>query len=71
MSAVPAPIFVTWTQQWNVDEYVEHYVRTRRLALKDDSRALVRAVLASYPGKTPYRKSDLDFYLDRNMGRGK
>jgi hypothetical protein len=62
-------IFVTWTQRWDVDNYIEHYVRTRRLAASDATRDSIRAVLASYPGTTPHTKSALDFFLDANMGR--
>jgi hypothetical protein len=74
MSAVSAPIFsapvfVTWTQQWDMDRYVEHYVRSRRLTAHEHAREAVREALASYPGRTPYTKSALDFYLDANLGR--
>jgi hypothetical protein len=61
-------IFVTWTQQWEVDEYIEYYLRKRRLASVDSARAAVWACIARYPGGTPHTKSDLDFYLDANLG---
>jgi hypothetical protein len=69
MSAVIAPIFVTWTQRWETEQYIEHYLRMRGLAGRQDARAQVRAALHCYPGKAPYTKSDLDFYLDANVKR--
>ncbi len=71
MSAVIAPIFVTWTQRWETEQYIEHYLRIRGLAGQHDVRARIQAVLACYPGKPPYTKSDLDFYLDANVFRGR
>ena len=62
-------IFVTWTQQWSVDDYVENYLRSRRLGSGEHARALVHACLEKYPGRTPLCKSDLDFFLDANLLR--
>ena len=55
------------TQQWDMEQYIEHYVRSRRLSV--DEHRTVRAALDCYPGNTPYTKSALDFYLDANLGR--
>jgi len=60
-------IFVTWTQQWSLDDYVENYLRTRRLGRGEHARAAVLACLARYVGRTPLCKSDLDFFLDANL----
>jgi hypothetical protein len=69
MSCVVAPIFVTWTQRWEMEQYIEHYLRIRGLAGRQDVRARIHSALAAYPGNAPYTKSDLDFYLDANLGR--
>ncbi|MFZ3322422.1 MAG: hypothetical protein WA190_08630 [Usitatibacter sp.] len=62
-------IFVTWTQQWSIDDYVENYLRTRRLGNGEHARAAVLACLGRYNGGTPLCKSDLDFFLDANLAR--
>jgi len=67
MNAVRTPVFVTWTQQWDIEQYIDHYVRSRRLSV--DAQRHVRRALDSYPGSSPYTKSALDFYLDANLGR--
>ena len=69
MSTVCAPIFVTWTQQWDMEQYIEHYLRARRLGGNEHAREMVHETLESYPGNTPYTKAALDFYLDANLGR--
>jgi hypothetical protein len=69
MSAVVSPVFVTWTQRWEMEQYVEHYLGIRGLAGSPEARARIRAALARYPGNAPYTKSDLDFYLDANWRR--
>ena len=62
-------IFVTWTQQWSIDDYVENYLLTRRLGKGESARAAVLACLHRYTGRTPLCKSDLDFFLDANLAR--
>ncbi|HTS86825.1 MAG TPA: hypothetical protein VMG61_17080 [Usitatibacter sp.] len=70
MGAIAAErIFVTWTQQWSIDDYVENYLRTRRLGRGESARAAVFACLARYTGRAPLCKSDLDFFLDANLAR--
>jgi hypothetical protein len=63
------PVFVTWTQQWTIDDYVENYLRTRRLGQGESARAAVIACLGRYTGRSPHCKSDLDFFLDANLAR--
>jgi hypothetical protein len=67
MSTTADRIFVSWTQQWDIEQYLEHYMRTRRI--KPEARDMVRSHVDSYPGKPPFTKSDLDFYLDANFRR--
>ena len=62
-------IFVSWTQQWDLDFYIEHYLRTRRIKATDDVRHSVRQCMQSYPGRPPHMKSDVDYFLDANLTR--
>ena len=62
-------VFVSWTEQWDVHTYIAHYVRARRLPATPREHERIAACLASYPGRTPLTKSDLDFYLDANLQR--
>jgi hypothetical protein len=63
-------IFVSWSEQWDAVTYIASYVRSRRLPATLEERGRIEACLASYPGRTPFTKSDLDFFLDANLHRG-
>jgi hypothetical protein len=67
MAATHDRVFVNWTEQWELERYIENYVRSRRLS--PAAREFVRDRIATYPGSPPITKSDLDFYLDANVGR--
>ena len=60
-------VFVSWTQEWELERYIENYLRSRRLSIA--AQQFVRDMIATYPGNPPFTKSDLDFYLDANVGR--
>ncbi|MGZ5081707.1 MAG: hypothetical protein ACXWBT_19350 [Usitatibacter sp.] len=59
-------IHVSWTQQWDIAQYVEHYLQTRNYQLTEEACAAIREFIATYPGKPPCTKADMDFYLDAN-----
>ena len=63
----PAPsdrIYVSWTEQWDVARYVEHYIGERKLRMSDEVRATLRQRIAKYPWPGPRKKADMDRYLD-------
>jgi hypothetical protein len=62
-------VFVTWTQQWSIDDYVENYLRTRGLCKGEHGRVAVLECLRRYTGGAPVCKSDLDYFLDANLAR--
>ena len=62
-------IFVSWTQQWDLATYIDHFLRTRRIPVTDQSRERVWRCLAAYHGQMPHTKSDLDYFLDANLDR--
>jgi hypothetical protein len=71
MSAVVLErIFVSWSEQWDAGTYIASYIRSRRLPATLDERTRIEACLSSYPGRIPFTKSDLDFFLDANLHRG-
>ena len=63
------PVYVTWDVRLAFGEYLEKYLRTRRIDSNELSRTRVRECLESYQGQRPYRKADLDFFLDANLRR--
>lgn len=59
-------IHVSWTKQWELAEYVEHYLQTRNYRLTEEACAAIRKFIATFPGHPPCTKADMDFYLDAN-----
>jgi hypothetical protein len=64
-------VSVSWREQWDLDRYLAHYMKTRRLAPPAHGRAALLECLARYPGNGPYRKVDLDYFLDANFARSR
>ncbi len=61
-------VFVSYSEQWNLGSYLEHYLRTRRLPPTSHERRRVAECLLRYTAPTLY-KADLDYFLDANLGR--
>jgi hypothetical protein len=60
-------IYASWTEQWDIARYVDHYLESRNYVVDAAARAGIRQLIAHFPGKAPIKKGDLDFYLDRNV----
>ena len=57
-------VYVSWTEQWDMDRYVDNYLSERKLSLSDAARAAIRSRIEGYPWEGPRKKADLDSYLD-------
>ena len=62
----PIRIYVSWTEQWDLARYVDHYLKERKLAVNAELRGAVSRRIAKYPGAGPLKKADVDYYLDAN-----
>lgn len=62
-------IYVSWTESWDLDRYVEHYLRERVRGREREARAVVLRIIARYPGDAPVTKSNMDYFLDANLPR--
>ena len=60
-------VYVSWTEHWDVNRYVEDYLRTRRRPPSRDARAQILKHIEQYPGEPPFTKSSLDYFLDANF----
>jgi hypothetical protein len=58
-------VHVSWTQQQDVDAYIDDYLRRRRHPAH--ARAAVTKCIARYIGNPPITRADLDFFLDANL----
>ena len=62
-------IYVSWTEHWDIPRYIDSYLRSRTITVTELSRAAILQCIRSYPGRAPYRKADMDYYLDTNVER--
>jgi hypothetical protein len=64
-----AKVLVSFSEEWEIDFYVARYLHTRRLAGRVNALEILLECLERYPGGPPYRKTDLDYFLDANFAR--
>lgn len=58
-------IFVSMTESYEVSYFIDDYLRTRSYAVTDENRRKVGAKLQGYPGRAPFRRDDLNVFLDK------
>ena len=61
-------IYVSLTESWEVEYYIEHYLKTRGRSLSDENRSKVAHKLEGSPGRAPHMRSDLNAWLDKEWG---
>ena len=62
-------VIVSWNEEWDLGRYLDRYLSTRRLTGRERALEALRACLDRYPGQAPFRKSDLDYFLDANFAK--
>ena len=58
-------IYVSMTEEYEVEYYIDHYLQTRKYAVSNENRDLITKKLEAYPGKAPFKRDDLNAYLDK------
>ena len=57
-------VFVSLHEVYDVDYFIDQYLRTRGYALNDDNRRMVGYKLETFLGRVPYWWDDLNAFLD-------
>ena len=60
-------VYVSWSEHLELTDYVDRYLTSRKYAVSNLARSAILECMAAYPGHAPYRKADMDFYLDANV----
>jgi hypothetical protein len=60
-------VYISWSEHVDLHAYVSGYLASRRFVPSEHARHAVLVCMATFPGGAPYRKADMDFYLDRNL----
>lgn len=61
-------INVSFTEDWEVEYFIDKYLSTRGYGLTDDNRSKLAHKLESTPGRAPHKRDDLNAWLDKEYG---
>lgn len=60
-------VFVSMTEPWEVEHFVDTYLTTRGADLNDANRGVILNAMEDYPGKAPVLREDLVKFLNTRI----
>lgn len=57
-------IYVSMTEDWEVEYFIDHYLNARRYQLSDKNRSIIAHKLEDAPGDAPHKRNELIAWLD-------
>lgn len=57
-------IYVSMTEHYEVDYFIDHYLSSRSFNLHDGNRKIIGDWMDLYPGRVPIRRDELTTWLD-------
>lgn len=57
-------IYVSMTEKWEVEYFVDTYLKHRGAEVSDDNRGVILANMEKYPGSAPVKREDLIAFLN-------
>lgn len=61
-------INVSLSESWEVEYFIDHYLQTRGFTVSNANRDKVVTALENFQGRAPYKRDDLNAYLDNLWG---
>ena len=55
---------VSMTEDYEVEYFIDRYLSTRGFSLSNRNRDLITQALEAFPGEAPYKREELNAYLD-------
>jgi hypothetical protein len=62
-------VFVSQTESWEVNHFVDHYLRSNNYSVDENNRQIVRDAMKHFPGRAPVKRTDLTAFLDSRFAR--
>ena len=62
-------IYVSDTESYEVDYFIDEYLKTRNYTVNDQNRRTIGQWLETYQGRAPHRRNVLNQFLDTNVRR--
>ncbi|NPC58536.1 hypothetical protein [Caenimonas soli] len=60
-------IYVAMTESYEVEYYIDDYLQSRGFEVSNPNRTVVADALEPHPGRTPFKRVDLDAFLDKRF----
>lgn len=57
-------IYVSMTESWEVEYFIDHYLESGGYDITNKNRDIITAALEQYPGRSPFKRDDLNKFLD-------
>lgn len=64
-------INVSMTEDYEVEYFIDQYLKTRRYTVNNANRDVVANELEKYPGNAPFKRDDLNDFLDKCITKKK
>ena len=58
-------IYVSMSEYYEVEYFIDSYLDSRGFDVNNKNRNIIRGALEEYPGRTPFRRDQLQEYLDK------
>ncbi|WP_176509429.1 MULTISPECIES: hypothetical protein [Pseudomonas] len=62
-------IYVSMSEEWEVEYFIDQYLKTRNYKQNDENRSIVAHKLEHAPGSAPHKRDDLNAWLDKQYGK--
>jgi hypothetical protein len=62
-------VFVSATESYEIRFYIDQYLRVRGLWPTTRNRTRIARKLEDFPGRAPWKRVDLDRYLDKSLSK--
>ena len=57
-------IYVAMSEAYEVEYFIDQYLKTRRYAVSNENRDKVVKALENFGGRAPFKRDELNLYLD-------
>ena len=64
-------IYVSTTEEWEVEYFVDHYLKTHNYNTSQQSRDTILQGISTYQGRKPVKREDLTAFLEKKWPGGK
>ena len=61
------PMFVTQTESYEVDDFIEQFLRVNNIPDMDANRERIASAITQYPARSPWRQDEVATFVRQKM----